>query len=335
MVVITGKNDVAEISRQEDVENESFFQAEGIMSRWSRQQIVGWLGVALSTSIACFWALWGIIENFHEGWFHESLLLNLGLMFIQYLSPTIIFVSLTLLAIAFPRVGGIVHALVGLLLSQLLFDLDDRVAMLFIISPMLLLGILYWYGRPQPRRAAYLSAIALPVLMLVVCSVEPAVRIAGRVDDGNLQARLVEGSGVRHVWAADGIGWPREGVSWHDAVKRCQHLTEDGGTLADAPQNVWRLPTAEEAVRSMSRHGVNSGGVWNAQTKTATYRVRPDKESPLWNVHSQVIYWWTATEVDDDHAYIIVYDGKVWPRRKRFGPGYLGYRCVKSVEVAR
>ena len=79
----------------------------------------------------------------------------------------------------------------------------------------------------------------------------------------------------------------------------------------------------------MSRHGVNSGGSWNEQTKMTTYQTRPDKDSPLWNVHSQIIYWWTATEINDEQAYMIVYDGKVWPRRKRFAPDYLGYRCVK------
>jgi hypothetical protein len=207
--------------------------------------------------------------------------------------------------------------------------------MLLVISPMIFLGILYWYGRPQPRRRSYLIATGLPILTLLVCGIEPGVRVSGRVDDGNLQARLVEVDGVRLVWAGDGPGWPLEGASWHEAVRRCQHLSDDGRTLAGTPQNVWRLPTAEEAVRSMSRHGVNSGGVWNAQTATAAYRVRPDKETPLWNVHSQVIYWWTATEVDAERAYIIVYDGKVWPRRKRFGPGSLGYRCVKAVEAEK
>jgi hypothetical protein len=305
------------------------------MSRLSKQQILGWLAVASSTSIACFWAYWGIIENFHEGWFHAVWLLNVRLMFVQYLSPLIIFVSLTLLAIAFPRVGSLAHALAGILLSLLLFGLNNRAALLFIILPMLLLGTLYWYGRPQPRRVACFLTIGLPILALVVCGIEPVVRVAGRVDDGNLQARLVEGNGVRLVWAAEGIGWPREGESWHEAARRCQHLSEDGTALADTPQNIWRLPTVEEAVRSMSRHGVNSGGVWNAQTGTATYRVRPDKESPLWNVHSQVIYWWTATEADGENAYIIVYDGKVWLRRKRFAPASLGYRCVKPVEAMK
>ena len=110
----------------------------------------------------------------------------------------------------------------------------------------------------------------------------------------------------------------------------CDYLSEDGSTITSNPQDIWRLPTVDEAVRSMARHGVNSSGVWDAETAEATYETTPDKESPLWNIHSQVIYWWTATEVDEERAYIIVYDGKVWMRSKDFGPAYLGFRCVKS-----
>jgi hypothetical protein len=305
------------------------------MPRSSKRQVAGWLAVVLSTSVACFWAFWGIIENFHEGWFHDSFLLNVGLMFIQYLGPMIIFISLTLLAIAFPRIGGTTYALAGITLALVLFGWDNRVAMQLVILPMLLLGILYWYGRPQPRRRAYRVAVGLPMLALIVCGVEPVVRIAGRVNDRNLEARLVEGNGVRLVWAPDGVGWPRKGVTWLEAFRHCRHLSGDGRMLAEVPQNVWRLPTVEEAVRSMSRHGINSGGIWDEQTRTATYRTRPDKESPLWNVHSQVIYWWTATDINDEEAFIIVYDGKVWPRRKRFAPDDLAYRCVKPAEATK
>ena len=302
------------------------------MTQVRKRQIAGWIGVALSTLVACFWACWGIIENFHEGWFHNSFLSNVGLMFVQYLSPMILFLSLTLFAITFPRIGGMAHALGGFTLALVLFDWDDRVAMQLVILPMLLLGTLYWFGRPQPRRRAYLLAIGLPMLTLVICGAEPIVRIAGRVNDNNLEARVVDGNGVRLMWAPDGPGWPRKGVTWHDAQKHCRHLSKDGRMLAEAPQNVWRLPTVEEAVRSMSRHGVNSGGTWDEQTRTATYQTRPDKETPLWNVRSQVIYWWTGTEINDDQAYMIVYDGKVWPRRKRFAPDYLAYRCVKPAD---
>jgi hypothetical protein len=80
----------------------------------------------------------------------------------------------------------------------------------------------------------------------------------------------------------------------------------------------------------MAKHGQNSGGTWDPLMAEATYQIKPDKESPLWNVHSPVIYWWTATELDKDRAYMIAYDGKVWIRQKDTVIGNLGYRCVKS-----
>jgi len=140
----------------------------------------------------------------------------------------------------------------------------------------------------------------------------------------------VRGNDVELIWAPDGPGWPREGTDWFDARRVCQYLNEDGTSLSLTPQNIWRLPTVDEAVRSMARHRQNSRGVWEEDILEAMYDTQPDKESPLWNIYSQVIYWWTATEVDKDRAYIIVYDGKVWPRSKDFGPDYLGFRCVKQ-----
>ena len=70
-----------------------------------RRVVVGWIAVGLSTAITCVWAFWGIIENFHEGWYYESLLSNLGMMFIQYLSPMLIFMGVTLVSIYWSRFG--------------------------------------------------------------------------------------------------------------------------------------------------------------------------------------------------------------------------------------
>ncbi len=299
------------------------------MNYLKKRQILGWLAVGFSAAIACFWAMWGIIENFHEGWFYDSILSNLGLMLVQYLSPLLIFVGLALISIFLPRIGGISHAALGVLLPVFLKQLNFTV-IVFITGPLVLLGLLYWFGHTSSRKAASALVIGLPLLMVLVCSVEPAFRVAGRVNDGNLQARLVEGNGVRLIWAPDGVGWPSEGLNWFEATKRCQFLDEEGQNLASVSQNIWRLPTVEEAVGSMSRHFLNSGGAWDSQNGTTSYKTTPDKESPLWNVHSQVIYWWTATELSQENAYIIVYDGKVWPRRKEIHPNYLAFRCVKS-----
>jgi hypothetical protein len=191
------------------------------------------------------------------------------------------------------------------------------------------LGALYWIGRlPSPRNAVWLL-VGLPLLTLIAAGVEPVVRVSSRIDDGNLGARQVDGNGVSLIWAPDGPGWPRTGSDWYEAEQTCQHLADDGLTVAPEPQHIWRLPTVDEAVRSMARHSQNSGGEWDETTAQAAYTVRPDKESPLWNTHSQIIYWWTATEVDVDHAYMIVYDGRVWVRSKDLRPAYLSFRCVR------
>jgi hypothetical protein len=293
------------------------------------RRIAGWIAVVLSTAITCFWAFWGIIENFHEGWYYESLTANVGLMLVQYLSPMLVFLGVTLVSITWPRLGGALHAILALLVAGF-FQAWTNTVVFFLILPLLGIGLLYWFGRPQPRKIALSLAAGLPLLTLIVFGTEPVLRVSQRLDDGNLQARLVQGNGVSLLWAPDGPGWPPTGVDWYEAQEACRYLTEDGMTLAPEPQDIWRLPSADEAVRSMARHGQNCGGVWDSETAKATYESTPDKESPLWNVHSQVIYWWTSTEADEEHACIIVYDGKVWPRVKEFGPAYLGFRCVKE-----
>lgn len=68
--------------------------------------ILGWGALVLSTAITCFWAFWGVIENFHEGWYFESLWSNLGLMLVQYLSAMLAFLVLASLSIAWPRIGA-------------------------------------------------------------------------------------------------------------------------------------------------------------------------------------------------------------------------------------
>ena len=284
--------------------------------------------MGLSIVITCFWAFWGIVENFHEGWYYEALLSNLGLMFVQYLSPMLIFMGLALISILWPRQGAGLHVVLALL-ALVFFRAPTNAAAFLIIVPLIGMGALYWFGRPQPRKRAVFLAVGLPLLTLVAFGIGPAIRVSQRLDDGNLQARLVRGNGVALTWAPDGPGWPREGAGWYEGQQACEYLSEDGLTLAPTPQHVWRLPTVDEAVRSMARHGQNSAGVWDAETAQASYAVTPDKESPLWNVHSQVIYWWTDTELENGRAYIIVYDGRVWPRAKDYGPAYLGFRCVK------
>lgn len=59
----------------------------------------------------------------------------------------------------------------------------------------------------------------------------------------------------------------------------------------------------------------------------------PDKEPPLWETHSPIIYWWTATQPDTASAYLVSYSGWVFPNNIRFRPGYYGFRAVRGSRV--
>lgn len=292
--------------------------------------ILGWTAVGLSTLAACYWAIWGAIENFHEGWFYSSLWTNLGLMLSQYLLPMILFVAASLVAIRWPQIGGGIHLATALAAAWFLRGASPKVVYPFVVAPFVIMGGLYWFGRARPRRWAVAIVICLPLISLLIFGAEPAHRVAGRLDDGDRSARPLSENGVNLIWAPAGPGWPVDGVTWEQAAWRCRYLKDDGMSLAETPQNIWRLPSVEEAVRSMERHGANSGGSWNPARGKASYLVTPDKESPLWDVHSQVIYWWTATEVNEREAYIIAYDGQVWRRHKQAHWGYLAFRAVKD-----
>ena len=84
----------------------------------------------------------------------------------------------------------------------------------------------------------------------------------------------------------------------------------------------------------MMLHGKNAGGVWDPLEEKAVYEHIPDKESPLWDVHSKVIYYWTADASiqNQDRAYIIVYHGSVFERFKTESQPYLSFRAVKEVD---
>ena len=289
-----------------------------------KRNVIAWLAIGLSILATCFWAFWGIIENFHEGWYSESFWKNIQLMFLQYLSPMFILLVLSLFAIRYPKLGAILFLITGFLLSRFVNNYVLNI-------PFVLLAILYWFSRLEDKKWAYRLMLGLPLLTLIICGAEPIYRISGRYDDGNTGKRLIRTEHVDLIWAPQGPGWPRDGVDWFEADSICRHLTDDGLECTREPQNIWRLPTIEECVHSMHRHGKLCNGRLT-EADQPVYSIKPDKESPLWDVHSQVIYWWTANEIDSNHAYIIVYDGRIWERRKDIGPNYMGYRAVRSAE---
>jgi hypothetical protein len=123
---------------------------------------------------------------------------------------------------------------------------------------------------------------------------------------GQLEAARIEGNGVVLVWAPAGPGWnghPLRGVgrypSWDDlalycmppagihpqrklsegehatqadmqATGLCGYLSAEGKRLMPERQDVWRLPTTDEIVRSLVRQGENAGCTWDGSRRVAS-----------------------------------------------------------------
>jgi len=65
------------------------------------KKLIGWITAILTLVIISIWTYWGINEAFHEGWFHTSLLENLSLTFVQYLSIPIILIVISIVAMKY------------------------------------------------------------------------------------------------------------------------------------------------------------------------------------------------------------------------------------------
>jgi hypothetical protein len=106
--------------------------------------------------------------------------------------------AIALISVRWPRVGGSLHIAVSLFAF---WFFSGGAAHHFIAWPLAALGGSYWIGRPEPRKWAYAVIVGLPLIVLVVSGVEPAWRVSRQLDDGNRDARLVQGNNVQLIWA--------------------------------------------------------------------------------------------------------------------------------------
>lgn len=292
--------------------------------------------MASNCVVSCSWTIWGTVENFHEGWFSKTLFENL-LWTLLYLSGAILWTLLGVVAIKWPRVGAVGVMITGIAFGIFVLRILTHITLIAVLSwlPFMgafgLIGVLWWFGSPQPKKLAILLSIGLPLLAFVICAAEPVYRISQRFDDGYRGARVIKGNGVELVWAPEGPGWPAKGGGYLDAVQRCKMLTLDGETLAATPQNIWRLPTVDEVARSMTRKGRNAGGYWDPARKVTEFKITPDKEAPLWNPYTGIIYWWTCSLDAKGNLYRMVFDGTAGPLARNFKMGSLGFRAVREV----
>jgi hypothetical protein len=353
-------------------------QSEKIEKRY---KLLAGLGTLLLTLVTGLWTFWGVSEMYYEGW-GQPFPLPLA-----YLIPGVVSALFTIIVLTWPRLGGWLIAALGLVFTAWWWGMAANrgeltagfVLSTFPVSGILVLaGVLFiligrfrqrllesgWTPPDQwlRRNLSYVIALGIPGLVALGLSVYYLPGLLARVDDGERGARLIEGNGVRLVWAPLGPGWnwkqpwggypswrslalyglqptgleeagssdARVGEAEMQETGLCGYLDADGLSLMDEPQDIWRMPTVDEVLRSLALHGENSGCAWEGGTGRADCSKTPDKETPLWAPDMEPIYYWTGEEFDQEEAYYVSYNGWVGEQPKDWGNPRHGYRCVRA-----
>jgi hypothetical protein len=116
----------------------------------------------------------------------------------------------------------------------------------------------------------------------------------------------------------------------------CSYLNKDGTMLMPEWQGIWRLPTADEVVRTLVGNGGNAGCTWDGVSYSADCQRQPNKDTPLWAVDESPIYYWTADDYGGGAAWCVPYTGglryggSIHTQPKDWGNSRHGFRCVRD-----
>lgn len=292
----------------------------------------GWAATIALALLASLWGYWGAIETFHEGWWSRNPTTNIEEMLLRYLAPMELLAAVGAVAVVRPRAGAVLLWL-GAVAAALRFSGAATPVLLALTAGPALLGAAFWFAGP-PRPAIGLTLVlGLPIATALLSGAGPAWRVAHRLAHDDLGSFATSSDGKMLVWAPKGPGWPENGLSWDEANDRAARLSVDGLRLEATPQGIWRLATLPELLGVMANHGITCGGSWDDKLRLAHFgRCVPDKEGPLWDRFSKVIYWWTATVPDEKSAYRVAYNGHVLAVPRSVSWGYLGFRAVRVVD---
>jgi hypothetical protein len=307
----------------------------------------------------------GIASLFYEGWsrpiVHQA----------SYLAPAIAMIALGAVALRWPLAGGALLIVASLgagarwLMTRLALGIAPFDFLLMnaavMVGPFVVAGLLLFAearhrrllreegAKPSPhwivRNLRYVLIVGVPLVAVAIPALQQLPALLARHDDGLRGARVVDGNGVTLEWAGAGPGWnqqePAGGYpSWNALMKdpasgrdRCAYLNESGTALLDKPAGIWRLPAADEIVRSLSRGGTNAGCAWDGKAHHALCRTPPDKETPLWAPDQAPIYYWSAQEAGASTAFAVNYTGGISRLPKSMAAG-IGYRCVRTASTS-
>jgi len=332
----------------------------------------GWLAKSSMVLLTAIWAFWGAGELYHEGWwgawynplfylipwviFLSLTLVSLkwpfvggGLILVFGIWAGFFFDAIPI-GLAIVMIGGM-FLLEGLRLKRLPASFPYRGRNWWIwaaVCPPILIFIGF-------------SARMLPIVLTRQDDGDRSARVIAGNGLDLLWAPEGPGWNWRQPWGGypswDSIalyGAPPVGMDWKekpgygrqdDGTWRhasggdmarsnlCFFLSDDGMTLMNEPQYFWRMPTVDELVRSLGRHGENAGCIWRGEfRRQVSCEIMPDKETPLWAPDLAPIYYWAAEAYDEQDGFFVSFNGYVNATRKSGGNPRHSYRCVREVD---
>ncbi len=198
-----------------------------------RSKIPGNIAFILMLLISSLWTFWGVSEMFHEGWYRPF-------EWIFFLIPSLISVSLTVVSLLFPKIGGSLIILSGMIFSVFVFSrmvqgggftISNFLSWLPVTLLFILIGILFviegfrikeplerevkWYK----RYSKVIIAILIPLVIGTAAGTVSGYRYFNRYDDGYRGERIIEGYEITLTWAGDGSGWHKSSMgnlSWNE-----------------------------------------------------------------------------------------------------------------------
>ena len=216
-----------------------------------RQRIMGWVAVALSTLIAAFFAMFAIGEAFSEGW---GAFLAHGAQML----PVVLF---GVIAVRWPRVGGSLLLLAALVLllvpvitrlivvqgATILDTLRVMVWMVQLALPIILAGILFFYGRPSPRKLAYGIIVGVPLAVFAVGAMIGGVfageaPVAQRVSPTAEDVTVVVGQSQIFTISAQDPDGNLRGLEWVVEGERKLWVELKGGQAQESFETVFMAP---------------------------------------------------------------------------------------------
>ena len=189
-------------------------------------RLPGIVATTLLIVTTALWTFWGSAEMYYEGW---------GNPFpapLAYLLPAAICGMLSLIAVTWPLVGGVLLIVVGtaftawwtgLTISRGGGSLLGLLSMFPVSGMLVITGLLFVFeSRHRTRRLQagwqppdewsrrnfrYVAVLGVPLVVLGLTTVFNLPGVLMRVDDGDRGARVIEGNGVALMWAPAGPGW--------------------------------------------------------------------------------------------------------------------------------